>query len=133
VAKAAMPVDAEDTARAEVHELATTMSEIDRLISDVFADENVVVAPDKGKELKMPLRKIKILTFGIWVAKNFLKRQIRIERVCYIPRIPAQIHTLRQGRRRDFGMHLRPLRGENHKHFIQECWIPEARNGHQLL
>jgi hypothetical protein len=31
-AKAAMPVDAEDTARAEADELATTMSEIDRLI-----------------------------------------------------------------------------------------------------
>jgi hypothetical protein len=48
-AKADMSVDAEDTAGAEADELATTMSEIDRLISDVVPEENVAAAPDKGK------------------------------------------------------------------------------------
>jgi hypothetical protein len=36
--------------------------------------EGRATVPDKGKELKMPLWKIKILTFSIWVAKNFPKR-----------------------------------------------------------
>jgi hypothetical protein len=52
VAKAAMLVNTEDTAGAEAEELATTMSEIDRLISDVVAEENIVVAPDKGKRIE---------------------------------------------------------------------------------
>ena len=47
--KTTMPIDAEDTARAKADELATTMSEIDRLISDVVAKENVAAATDKGK------------------------------------------------------------------------------------
>jgi hypothetical protein len=51
-AKAAMHVDAEDTTRVEVDELATTMSEINRLISDVVAEENVSAAPDKRKRLE---------------------------------------------------------------------------------
>jgi hypothetical protein len=52
-AKAAMPVDVEDTTGAEADELATTMSEIDRLISDVVAKENVAATPsDKGKRIE---------------------------------------------------------------------------------
>jgi hypothetical protein len=47
-----MPVDAEDTVGAEADELATTMSEIDRLISDVVAEENVAAATDKGKRIE---------------------------------------------------------------------------------
>jgi hypothetical protein len=72
--KTIVSADAEDTAEEEVDELATTISEIDRLISDVVAKKDVAAAPDKGKNLKMPLQKIKILTFAIWVAKNFPKR-----------------------------------------------------------
>jgi hypothetical protein len=53
VAKAAMPVNVEDTAEAEADELATTISEIDRLISNVVAEENVAATPsDKGKRIK---------------------------------------------------------------------------------
>jgi hypothetical protein len=52
-AKAAMPIDAEDTAEAEADELATTMSEIDRLISDVVAKKDVAATPfDKGKRIE---------------------------------------------------------------------------------
>jgi hypothetical protein len=51
-AKVAMPVDAEDTAGAEADELATTMSKIDILISDVVVEENVAIAPDKGKRIE---------------------------------------------------------------------------------
>jgi hypothetical protein len=41
----------------------------------VVAEENVAAAPsDKGKESKMPLRKIRISTFDTWVASYFLKR-----------------------------------------------------------
>jgi hypothetical protein len=50
--EAAMPVDAEDTAGAKADELATTMSEIDRLISDVVAEKDVAASPsDKGKRI----------------------------------------------------------------------------------
>jgi hypothetical protein len=48
-AKATILVDTEDATGAEAEELATTMSEIDKLISDVVAEENMAVAPDKGK------------------------------------------------------------------------------------
>ena len=48
-----MPVNVEDTAEAEADELATTISEIDRLISNVVAEENVAATPsDKGKRIK---------------------------------------------------------------------------------
>jgi hypothetical protein len=51
-AKAVMPVDAEHTAGAEADELATTMSEIDRLISNVVAEENIATTPsNKGKRI----------------------------------------------------------------------------------
>jgi hypothetical protein len=52
VAKAAMPVDTEDATGAEAEELATTMSDIDKLISNVVAEENMVVAHDKGKRIE---------------------------------------------------------------------------------
>jgi hypothetical protein len=50
--KVAKPVDAEDTTGAKADELTTTMSEIDRLISDVVAEENVTAARDKGKRIE---------------------------------------------------------------------------------
>jgi hypothetical protein len=51
--KTIMPVDAEDTAGAETDNLATTMSEIDRLISDVVPEKDVAEAsPDKGKRIE---------------------------------------------------------------------------------
>jgi hypothetical protein len=51
-AKAAIPVDTEDATGAEAEELATTMSEIDKLISDMVAKENMAAAPDKGKRIE---------------------------------------------------------------------------------
>jgi hypothetical protein len=51
-AKAAMPVDTEDAARAKAEELTTTMSKIDQLISDVVAKEITAAAPDKGKRIE---------------------------------------------------------------------------------
>jgi hypothetical protein len=51
--KAIIPVDAEDTAAAEAENLATTLSEIDRLISDVVAEKDVAIVPsDKGKRIE---------------------------------------------------------------------------------
>jgi hypothetical protein len=47
--KTSIPIVAEDVAAAEADELATTMSEIDRLISNVAAEEIIAAAPDKGK------------------------------------------------------------------------------------
>jgi hypothetical protein len=44
-----MPVVVEDTTGAKGDELATTMSEIDRLLSDVVPEEIVAAMPDKGK------------------------------------------------------------------------------------
>jgi hypothetical protein len=50
--KTSVPIVAEDTARAKADELATTMSEIDKLISNVVAEEIVAAAPDKGKRIE---------------------------------------------------------------------------------
>ena len=60
--KATIHADAEDAGNAEAEELAVTMSEIDRLVSDVVVDviaektsvvaeENMATVPDKGKEI----------------------------------------------------------------------------------
>jgi hypothetical protein len=56
--KAAISADTEDASGAEAEELAATMSEIDKLISDVVAEKTGVVAeggmaavPDKGKKI----------------------------------------------------------------------------------
>jgi hypothetical protein len=51
-AKAAMHVNTKDVAGAEAEELATIMSEINILISDVVAEENMAAAPDKGKRIE---------------------------------------------------------------------------------
>jgi hypothetical protein len=50
--KTSVPIVAEDTAGAEADELATTMSKIDRLISDVVAKAIIAAAPDKGKRIE---------------------------------------------------------------------------------
>jgi hypothetical protein len=42
--KAAIPVDAEDAGKTEAEELAATMLEIDRLVSDVVVEKTSVVA-----------------------------------------------------------------------------------------
>ena len=60
--KATIHADAEDAGNAEAEELAVTMSEIDRLVSDVVVDviaektsvvaeENMAAVPDKGKKI----------------------------------------------------------------------------------
>jgi hypothetical protein len=60
--KAAIPTDAEDAGEAKAKELAATMSEVDRLVSDMVADvvaeetnvaaeENMAAVPDEGKEI----------------------------------------------------------------------------------
>jgi hypothetical protein len=46
-----IPVDVEDAGKAEAEELAATMSEVDRLILDVVAEENMAAVPDKGKRI----------------------------------------------------------------------------------
>jgi hypothetical protein len=80
--KTIMPADAEDTAGAQANEaipkidnLATTMLEIDRLISDVVPEKNVAEAStDKGKRIEDTSPEDKISIFGTWVANNFPKR-----------------------------------------------------------
>jgi hypothetical protein len=53
VDKVAIPTDAEATARAEAGNLATTLSKIDRLISDVVVEKDVAtVTSDKGKKIE---------------------------------------------------------------------------------
>jgi hypothetical protein len=48
-----MTVDAEDTAAAEADNLATKMSEIDRLISDVVVEKDVAASSsNKGKRIE---------------------------------------------------------------------------------
>jgi hypothetical protein len=49
--KAAIPSDTEDAGRDEAEELAATMFEIDKLISDVVAEEDMATVPEKGKEI----------------------------------------------------------------------------------
>jgi hypothetical protein len=56
--KAAIPADAEDAGGAEAKEFTATMSEIDKVISDVVAEKAYVIAeksmavvPDKGKKM----------------------------------------------------------------------------------
>ena len=73
VAKAAIPADTEDAAGAKAEELATTMSEIDKLISDVVAEENMAATPDKGKMIEDASLEDKDFDLRHLVAKNFPK------------------------------------------------------------
>jgi hypothetical protein len=51
--KATIPIDAEDTAVAKAKNLATTLSKIDRLISDVDVEKDVAAVPsDNGKRIE---------------------------------------------------------------------------------
>jgi hypothetical protein len=51
--KATIPIDSEDTPVAEAENLATTLSEIDRLILDVVAEKDVAAMPsNKGKRIE---------------------------------------------------------------------------------
>jgi hypothetical protein len=49
--KVAIPADTEDAGGAEAKELAATISEIDKLISDVVAEKSMAAVPDKGKKI----------------------------------------------------------------------------------
>ena len=80
-----MPAEAEDAAEAEANEatpeidnLITTMSESDRLISDVVPKKNVVeTSTDKGKRTEETSSEDKNFDLGTWVANNFTKRIYR--------------------------------------------------------
>jgi hypothetical protein len=51
--KATIPTDAEATAATKAENLITTLSEIDRLISDVVVEEDVAaMTSDKGKKIE---------------------------------------------------------------------------------
>ena len=51
--KATIPTDAEATTAAKAENLITTLSEIDRLISDVVVEKDVAaVASDKGNKIE---------------------------------------------------------------------------------
>jgi hypothetical protein len=71
-AKAAMHVDTEDTAGVEAEELATTSRKLTESYQMWLPKKTWLQRLTREKELRMPLLKIKILTFGTWVAKNFL-------------------------------------------------------------
>jgi hypothetical protein len=133
VAKVAMSVDTEDTAGAEAEELATTKSEINRLISDVVTEDNIATTLDKGKRIEDASSEDKDFDLRHLGGQELSKEDKSELRVFYILWLPARNHTLRRSRRRDFGMHSRLRRGENYKHLIQECWISKAGNEHQLL
>ena len=71
------------SAEAEAPKLVSTMSGIDKLISDMVAEETVVTAeenmaavPDKGKKLLILLWEKKVLTFDTWLVRN-CPRQIK--------------------------------------------------------
>jgi hypothetical protein len=73
--KATIPIDVEDTVVAEAENLATTLSEIDRLILDVVVEKNVAAMPyDKGKRIEETSSENMNLTFDTWATNSFLKR-----------------------------------------------------------
>jgi hypothetical protein len=96
--KAIMPVDAEDTAGAD--NLATTMSKIDRLISDVVTEKDVAATPsDKGKGIEDTSSEDKKFDLRHLGGQQLSEEDISElnERVCHIMRLPARIHALRWG------------------------------------
>jgi hypothetical protein len=82
--KMSTAASAKAEAAAKAAKLATTTSRIDKLISDMVAEETDVAAeesmaatPDKGKKLLILLRERWILTFGTLVARNCLRQTRR--------------------------------------------------------
>ena len=79
-AKTAIPADAEAK---DADEAETTMSDIDRLVSNIFADvttetnvateETMATVPDKGKEIDKTMATDSdegILIFGTWAVRS---------------------------------------------------------------
>jgi hypothetical protein len=77
VTAASVEVDAAAEVK-NTDEAKTTMSDIDRLISDVVKDVaiegEIAAAPSIERELMLVLWAKNISIFGTWVAKNCLKR-----------------------------------------------------------
>ena len=67
--------DAEAVVVTEGEDLIATMSEIDKIISDVAVEKEVAKeVSHKGKRLRKSLRKKQTLTYDTWMANNFPKR-----------------------------------------------------------
>jgi hypothetical protein len=79
IASAEAVAEADASAEAAAANLESTLSGIDKMLSDMAAAAEKVMAtvPDKGKKLLMPLRKKRTSTFGTWSVKNYprLKRR----------------------------------------------------------
>jgi hypothetical protein len=82
VAKAAIPADTEDAVEAE--ELATTMLEINKLISDVVVEENMVVAPDKEKRIEDASSEEKDFDLRHLDGQELRRGYVIVKRICYI-------------------------------------------------
>jgi hypothetical protein len=132
--KIAMPVGGEDTPGAEADELATTLSEIDRLISDVVAEKDVAITPDKGKRIEDASSEDK--DFDLWhLGVQDLSKEDKSELKEFAIPCGYQPRSILFGGVDEeiLGCIRDRVGGKNQKHFIQECWISEARNGRQLL
>jgi hypothetical protein len=131
-AKAKAAVEAKDVGEAEA-----TISDIDRLISDVIKDVTIEdMATDPGKE-----REIDTDPPG---GKDFDLRHLGGQELSEEEKSELQEFSLscgyqpgsfalRRGWWGDLRMYSRPRRGEDSQHFIEECWLSEARDWYQLL
>jgi hypothetical protein len=132
--KAAIPVDAEDVGKAKAEELAAAMSEIDRLVSDVVADvvaeEDMAAVLDKGKRIdNTPLDK---KDFDLQhLGGQELSKEDKLEFKEFVVSCGYQPGSMLFGR--NLRIYSRPRWGEDSWYPIQECWIPEVGDRHQLL
>jgi acyl-CoA reductase-like NAD-dependent aldehyde dehydrogenase len=96
-ATAEVETSVEAAAAAEAANLESTLSRIDKLLSDMAAEETataaekvMVVVPDKGKRLLMLLQKKVTLTFGTWWVKSCLRVRRRSYRSMGYPVATSQ-------------------------------------------
>jgi hypothetical protein len=84
IASAEAVAEADASAEAAATNLESTLSGIDKQLSDMAAEETaaavekvMATVPDKGKKLPMSLQKKRTSTFGTWSVKNYprLKRR----------------------------------------------------------
>jgi hypothetical protein len=99
VVKDTILVDAEDTATAEAENLATTLSEIDKLILDVVAEKDVATMPsNKGKRIEETSLENMNFDLRHLGRQQFSEEDIsELNDFCHIMRLPTWINALRWG------------------------------------
>jgi hypothetical protein len=125
---------AEADTSAEDANLESTLSGIDKMLSDMAAEETTAAAekvmaivPVKGKkDCQCCFRRKGLRPSEPGRSRVIRGRKERATRIWDILWLPVRSYALWWNRRRGLRMYSRPRRGKDNRHSIEECRFPEA-------